>query len=115
MRGTSEFAPDFRRKELIIQLIKLYKKFNPNFYQMAVERCKSLRQTAFNDFGNIPEKTGAFRQTSEEFRLFTSLPYGLEEKINGFLQPDEARFLESPKETKWFLETFPEFKASEKY
>lgn len=98
------------RKELIIALIKIYKKQFPVEYKAIVENIAKIRETRTNKFGNIDNT-----KDDVEFRWSLRIPKRLDQMVNGFLNiPHEPKFLEEKKEINWFANEFPEFKTSEK-
>lgn len=103
------FEKNYKRKELIEQLVKLYKKQFPDEYHLVCKTIKELRRTRSNVYAaDNPKDPSAMRWCLR-------VPRKLDNLVNGFLKLDcEPKFLVEEKEMIWFAKTFPEFRIADK-
>ncbi len=106
---TIKFEENFKRKELIEELVKLYRKQYPDEDRAIIVSCKEIRKSRKNIYASDN------RKDPDAMRWTLRVPRKLDILVNNFLNLEaEPRFLSEQKEVIWFAKRFPEYKIAEK-
>lgn len=98
---------NYKRKELIEILVRIYKKQHRDEYLAVVNAVREIKATRKNKYAGDTTEADAMRWALR-------VPKKLDNIINSFLQEGEPRFLAEQKELLWFAKEYPEFKVAEK-